>query len=284
MVGPSARRRAVEHVQQQIGVSQRRACRVLEQARATQRYRPRTTDREQKLRQWLRQFAVRHPRWGYRRAHAMLRAEGWAVNRKAIARLWRQEALRVPARRQKRSRIAGTVSDRRQAEHANDVWSYDFVSDRTSDGRQLRLLTMIDEYTRESLAIVVRRSMTARDVIDVLAMVVNERGAPKHVRSDNGPEFIAGAVKQWMKASGIQTLYIDPGSPWQNGFIESFNGKLRDELLSMEVFDSLAEAIVLVEGYRRQYNHHRPHSALKNLPPAVFAQQISAEINSTSLA
>jgi transposase InsO family protein len=282
MVSPSARRRAVDHVQQKLAVSQRRACGVLRQARATQRYQRRTTEREQQLRQWLQRFATAYPRYGYRRAHAGLRADGWAVNRKCVERLWRAEGLRVPARRQKRSRITGVRSERLAAEHPNHVWSYDFVADRTSDGRQLRLLTIIDEYTRESLAIVVRRSMTARDVITVLAGIADKRGIPTHIRSDNGPEFIATAVKEWLKASGITTLYIDPGAPWQNGSIESFNGKLRDELLSMEVFDSLAETIVLVEEYRQHYNHQRPHSALGNLPPAVFVRQYAAsQLNNT---
>jgi transposase InsO family protein len=278
MVSPSARRRAVTHVQQKLAISQRRACRVLRQARATQRYQPRTSQQEQHLRQWLRHFAAEHPRWGYRRAYVSVRAEGWAVNRKCVERLWREEGLRVPARPHKRSRLlrAGMGCERLSATHVNHVWSYDFVADCTSDGRQLRLLTIIDEYTRESLGIEVRRSMTARDVVGVLQRIVEERGAPRYVRSDNGPEFVARAIRQWLKASGITTLYIDPGSPWQNGYIESFNGKLRDELLSMEVFDSLAEAVVLVEEYRQQYNHQRPHSALGSLPPAVFARQIAA--------
>jgi transposase InsO family protein len=277
MVSPSARRRAVDHVQQKLAISQRRACDALGQARATQRYQPRTSQRDEQLRQWLRRFAVEHPRWGYRRAHVGLRAEGWAVNRKCVERLWRDEGLRVPARRQKRSRRASTERERQVAEHMNHVWSYDFVTDRTSDGRPLRLLTVIDEHTRESLAIEVRRSMTARDVIAVLQRIVSQRGAPRYVRSDNGPEFVARALRDWLAASGITTLYIDPGAPWQNGYIESFNGKLRDEVLSMEVFDSVAEAIVLVEDYRQSYNNHRPHSALKNLPPAVFAKQIAAD-------
>lgn len=283
MVGPSARRRAVEHVQKKLAVSQRRACRALKQARATQRYQPRRSDRQQQLRQWLRDFAVKQPRYGYRRAYAALRAEGWVVNRKCVERLWRDEGLRVPARRQKRRRIPGQGCERLSAGHVNHIWSYDFVSDRTSDGRQLRLLTVIDEYTRESLAIEVRRSMTASDVLDVLARIVAERGAPGYVRSDNGPEFVAGALKQWMSDRGIGTLYIEPGSPWQNGYIESFNGKLRDELLSMEVFDSLGEAIVLVEEYRQQYNYQRPHSALKNMAPALFAEQQAANQLSNSL-
>jgi len=277
MVSPSARRRAVEHVQQKLAISQRRACDALGQARATQRYRQRRGQRDDQLRQWLRRFATEHPRWGYRRAHVGLRAEGWAVNRKCVERLWREEGLRVPARRQKRSRGARSDRERQVAEHRNHVWSYDFVSDRTSDGRQLRLLTVIDEYTRESLAIEVRRSMTARDVITVLQRIVDQRGAPRYVRSDNGPEFVARALKDWLTASGIATLYIDPGAPWQNGYIESFNGKLRDELLSIDAFDSVAEAAVLVEDYRQSYNNQRPHSALKNLPPAVFATQIAAD-------
>lgn len=286
MVSPSARRRAVEHVQRKLAVSQRRACRALKQARATQRYQPRSSDRQRQLRQWLRDFAAKQPRYssryGYRRAYATLRAEGWIVNRKCVERLWRDEGLRVPARRQKRRRITGQGGERLSAAHVNHIWSYDFVTDRTSDGRQLRLLTVIDEYTRESLAIEVRRSMTASDVLEVLSRIVAERGAPVYVRSDNGPEFVAGALKHWLSSNRISTLYIEPGSPWQNGYIESFNGKLRDELLSMEVFDSLTEAIVLVEEYRQQYNYQRPHSALRNMAPAIFAERHAANQLSNS--
>jgi transposase InsO family protein len=282
MVSPSARRRAADHVQQPLSVSQRRACRALKQARSTQRYQPQRSDREQQLLAWLRAFAVRHPRYGYRRAYVTLRADGWQVNRKCIERLWRIEGLRVPARRQKRSRRASGTAQRLSAEHRNHVWRYDFASDRTSDGRQFRLLTVIDEYMRESPAIEVRRSMTASDVVAVLERLVAERGAPVYVRSDNGPEFVAGLIKQWLSGRGIATLYIDPGSPWQNGYIESFNGKLRDELLSTEEFATLAEATVLVEAYRQEYNYRRPHSALKNPPPAVFAGHVQP-VNSTSL-
>jgi transposase InsO family protein len=213
------------------------------------------------------------PRYGYRRITALLRGEGWRVNRKRVHRLWRREGLKVPQKQRKKRRLghSGNSSRRRRANGFNEVWSYDFVQDQTADGKPLRLLPVVDEYSRECLAIEVERSFTARDVVATLQYLFEVRGAPKYVRSDNGPEFIARAVRDWLSRSAVQTLYIEPGSPWENAYSESFNSRLRDECLDRELFESLPEAKVIVEDYRLDYNHRRPHSALGYETPATFA-------------
>ena len=218
-------------------------------------------------------LASEYGRYGYRRVGALLRAEGFHVNHKRVERLWRQEGLKVPSRQPKRKRLwlnDGSCVRLRPA-YKDHVWSYDIVKDRTSDGRALRLLTIIDEYSRECLAIDVGRHMTSEQVLERLAQLFVERGTPTYLRSDNGPEFIATAVRKWLGQVGVGTLYIAPGSPWENGYGESFNGKLRDELLAREVFDTLLEAKVLVERWRIHYNTIRPHSALGYRPPAPEA-------------
>ncbi len=267
------RREAVGYVCHRLEVSQRRACRVLSQPRETQRYQPHRVDQDKALVAAMRGLSQQHPRYGYRRITAMLRAEGWRVNRKRVYRLWRQEGLKVPVNKVKRERLGGSDNScsRRRAEHINHVWSYDFVTDQTADGRRLKLLVVLDEYTRESLTIEAARRLKSTDVIATLGYLFAVRGTPQYLRSDNGPEFVAEAVRQWLKDSGVSTLYIAPGSPWENGYIESFNSRLSDELLKVESFSSLREAQVLVEQYRRQYNHQRPHSALGYQTPAAFA-------------
>ena len=272
-MSPTRRRQAVAHVCQRLEVSQRRACQVLSQPRGTQRYQPRRVDEDKALVGALRRLGRLHPRYGYRRITALLRAEGWCVNRKRVYRLWRQEGLKVPQKKGKCKRLGDSENGClcRRAEHINHVWSYDFVTDQTEDGRRLKLLVVLDEYTRESLTIEVARSIKAPDVIATLEYLFAVRGAPECLRSDNGPEFVAEAIQQWLKKSGVQTLYIAPGSPWENAYIESFNSRLRDELLNVEVFGNLREARVLVEDYRRRYNHHRPHSSLNYATPAAFA-------------
>ncbi len=263
----------MEHVQRALGVSERRACRVVGQARATQRYRSSQPGKDKRLRQRMRKLARKHKRYGYRRIWALLRREGWHVNRKRVQRLWREEGLRVPRRQRKRRRLGSSVngSGRLRATHKNHVWSYDFVMDQTTDGRRLKLLPVLDEFTRESHAILVDRSVTAEDVVDLLRYLFSVHGEPEFIRSDNGPEFIARAVREWLEQSGVRTLYIEPGSPWENAYSESFNSRLRDELLDRELFESVTEARVLVEEYRIDYTHLRPHSALGYLAPAVFA-------------
>jgi putative transposase len=260
----------VEHVVTELGVPERRACRVLGQHRSTQRKPPSTPGDEAALTAAIIALATRYGRYGYRRITALLRDVGWVVNRKRVERLWRREGLKVPARQPKRGRLwlnDGSCIRLRPA-HPNHVWSYDFVEDRTHDGRKCRMLNVIDEFTRECLAIRVDRKLNSVDVLDVLSDLFILRGVPGHVRSDNGPEFVAKAVRGWIAAVGAKTAYIEPGSPWENGFCESFNGKLRDELLDGEIFYSLAEAKVVIEGWRRHYNTSRPHSALGYQPPA----------------
>ena len=200
-------------------------------------------------------LAIEYGRYGYRRITAMLRGEGWKVNHKRVERLWRQEGLKVPSRQPKRRRLwlhDGSCV-RPRPKYPNHVWGYDFMHERTQDGRAFRLLTILEECSRECLAIEVQRQMKHQDVLDQLAELFVDRGVPQYIRSDNGSEFTAGAVRDWLKAVGVKTLYIEPGSPWENGYVESFNGKLRDELLNREVFETLREAQVLIERWRREY-------------------------------
>jgi transposase InsO family protein len=215
-------------------------------------------------------------RYGYRRITSLLRREGWRVNTKRVARIWRQQGLKVPRRQPKRGRL--WLNDgscvRRRAERPNHVWSYDFVFDRTHDGRPIRMLVIVDEYTRECLAIDVARRLRSEDVLERLFDLFVRRGPPEYVRSDNGAEFTATAVREWLGRIGVKTLYIEPGSPWENGYVESFNGKLRDELLNGEIFYTLKEAQVLVERWRQEYNTVRPHSSLGYRPPAPEAIEI----------
>lgn len=260
----------MDRVKAELGVSERRACRVLRQHRSTQRKKPTTPDDEAALRADIIALARQYGRYGYRRITALLREAGWAVNKKRVERIWRCEGLKVPQKQPKRSRL--WLNDgscvRLRPEHPNHVWSYDFVSDRTHDGRAFRMLCVIDEFTRESLAVRVARKLKATDVIDVLADLFIMRGIPTHIRSDNGPEFVATALREWIAAVGAKTAYIEPGSPWENGYIESFNGKLRYELLNGEIFYTLNEAKIVIEAWRRHYNTVRPHSSLGYRPPA----------------
>ena len=255
---------------EQFPVSERRACRVLNQARSTQRRKPVRRDDEDVLTTRIIELATHYGRYGYRRITALLRREGWHVNHKRVERIWRREGLRVPQKQPKRGRL--WLNDgscvRLRAEHSNHVWSYDFVHDRTRDGKALRILCVIDEYSRECLALKAARSLKARDVLSCLDDLFMSRGFPEHIRSDNGSEFTAKAVRDWLKTLAVSPLYIEPGSPWENGYVESFNGKLRDELLNREVFDTLLEARILLERWRREYNTIRPHSSLGYRPPA----------------
>ena len=260
----------MERVIAEHGVPERLACRVLGQHRSTQRKAPRRPDDEAALTADIVALATRYGRYGYRRVTALLREAGWAVNVKRVERIWRREGLRVPAKQPKKGRL--WLDDgscvRLRPERPNHVWSYDFVEDRTHDGRRYRMLNVLDEFTRECLAIRVSRKLSSVDVIDVLSDLFILRGVPGHVRSDNGPEFVAKSVRAWIAVVGAEAAYIEPGSPWENGYVESFNSKLRDELLDGEIFYSLEEARVVIEGWRRYYNAARPHSALGYRPPA----------------
>ena len=251
-------------------VSERRACQLLNQPRATQRYLPVERDDERPLTKRIIELASMFGRYGYRRITALLRLDGWWVNHKRVERIWRREGLKVPKKQPKRGRLYLEDSSciRLRAEHKDHVWSYDYVQARTCDGRSFRMLCLIDEYTRECLSIDVARKLNQNDVLERLAWLMATRGVPEHIRSDNGSEFTAKAVRKWLKKVDVKTLYITPGSPWENGYIESFNGKLADELLEREVFDTLHEAKVLIERWRVHYNTMRPHSALGYRPPA----------------
>jgi putative transposase len=260
-------------VQSALGISERRACRTIGQPRSTQRKLPRVRGDEAALTTDIVALATKYGRYGYRRVTALLRRDGWRVNAKRVQRIWRREGLKVPQRQPKRGRLwlnDGSVL-RLRPTWPNHVWAYDFVAARTHDGRPIRMLTVIDEFTRECLAIVVARSLKSDDVLHALADLFVDRGPPDHIRSDNGSEFTAKAVRDWLGRIGVKTLYIEPGSPWENGYNESFNSKLRDELLNGEIFYSLAEARIVVEGWRRQYNTVRPHSSLGYRPPAPEA-------------
>ena len=254
---------------------------MLGQHRSTQRRVPRGPDDEERLTADIVELARRHGRLGYRKIAEMLRSTaGWIVNDKRVERIWRREGLKVPAKQSKQGRIwlADGSCIRLRAERPNHVWSYDFVEDRTHEGRKYRMLNLIDEFTHECLAIRVDRKLKSADVIDVLSDQFMLRGVPEHVRSDNGPEFVARSVQDWIGAVGAKTAYIERGSPWENGFIESFNARLRDELLDGEIFYSLAEAKIVIESWRRHYNTERPHGSLGYKPPApeVFIHALAA--------
>jgi transposase InsO family protein len=274
-LSPARRRRCIEHVRRKFQVSERLACRVLGQHRSTQRKAPRGRSDEEALTADVIALATQYGRYGYRRITALLREAGWAVNVKRVERIWRREGLKIPQKQPKKGRLwlADGSCVRLRPERPNHVWSYDFVESRTHDGRKFRMLNLIDEFTRECLAIRVSRKLNSTDVIDVLAVQFILRGVPSHIRSDNGPEFIATAVRSWIAAVGAKTAYIEPGSPWENGYCESFNSKLRDELLNGEIFYSLREAEIVIESWRRHYNTRRPHSALGYRPPAPEAVQ-----------
>jgi len=273
MVTPRRRHVAVSELQGRFGVSERRACSVLGQHRSTQRHNPRRRFDEEHLRRRLQVMSTKFPRYGYRRIHALLVREGYACNRKRIQRLWRDEGLHVPRRRprrRKRRRNPLPVLARRP----DHVWAIDFQLDETAGGRPVKILNVTDEFTREALACSPARRLASEHVIAILDAIIDERGtAPVFLRMDNGPEFIAHALVAWCRSKTINATYIDLGSPWQNGFVESFNGHLRDEFLSMEIFDSMWELRILLEDHRLEYNHYRPHSSLRYLTPVEFAQR-----------
>ena len=256
-------------------VSERRACRVLSQPRMTQRYEATRPDDEERLVARMRGLAAKHPRYGYRRIWALLRREGWSINRKRVHRLWSREGLKV-ARPQKQKRFRGSsenICSVRKAESPNHVWTWDFIHDRTMCRGPLKLLSLVDEYTRECLALEVSGSITAQDAIAVLRRQFLIRGAPVCIRSDNGPEFIAKAIQGWLGSASVETLYVAPGSPWENGYAEAFHSRLRDEFLNMEAFASVKEAQALANMWRDDYNQERPHSSLGYLTPVEFRER-----------
>jgi transposase InsO family protein len=263
----------VERAQGQYGLTERHACRLLGQWRGTQRYEAIQRFDEDELTAAVIALASQYGRYGYKKITALLQMAGWRVGRDRVEQIWRREGLKVPKKQRPRRRL--WLNDgsciRLRRERSNHVWSYDFVSARTHNGRLLRILTLIDEYTRECLALRVERRLNSRDVIETLSDVMLWRGIPEHIRSDNGPEFVSKQLREWLRSLGTGPLYIEPGSPWENGYCESFNGKLRDECLNGEIFYSLKEAQIVIEGWRREYNTVRPHAALGYRPPAPGA-------------
>jgi len=258
-------------------VSQRRACRASGQPRSTQRYRPRVPDDEPALVAAMERLACRYPRYGYRRIWALLRQDGWRVNRKRVYRLWRREGLKVPQKQRKKRRLGHSENGcvRRGAACPDDVWAWDFIHDRDERGRPLKWLSLVDEFTRECLVLEVQRHLTAAEVVDLVSEVMAIRGVPRHLRSDNGPEFIARALRVFLAAVEVETLYIEPGSPWENGYAESFHRRLRDELLDAEIFTGLRDAKALAAAWKNEYNHRRPHSSLGYRTPAAYAAMLA---------
>src|SRR5271154_986112 len=280
LLSPARRRVCIEQIRAHLKISERRACAALGQHRSTQRKVPRGRPDEERLTADLIALARQYGRYGYRKIAGLLEQAGWLVNDKRVERIWRREGLKVPDKQPKRGRLwlADGSCIRLRPEHRNHVWSYDFVEDRTHDGRKYRMLNVIEEFTHECLAIRVARKLKAIDVIDTLSDLFILRGVPGHIRSDNGPEFVAKAVQEWITAVGAKTVYIAPGSPWENGYVESFNARLRDELLDGEIFYTLREAQIIIESWRRHYNTIRPHQSLGYKPPApeVFVPAFAA--------
>ncbi len=270
-----------KYFEQAMQYSERGACKLAEVSRCAKRYRSKKKPEEDRLRSVIRRLARRYPRYGNARITQQLRREGWQVNRKRVHRIRKEEGLILPSKRPKRRRRGQPVERLQKARHRDHVWSYDFVEDRTQKGGRLRILAVLDEYTRECLTLPVSPSMNAQGVIHALQWLFLVRGVPKFIRSDNGPEFIAGALQTWLKNNGCQTLYIEPGSPWENGYVESFFGKFRDECLNMHLFHNGAEARVVIEAWREEYNRRRPHSALGYLTPEEFASQALSAVSAT---
>lgn len=275
MVSLAERRRGADHLEAEHGVSERRACQVVGIARSTKR-RPSGRIEEARLVRRIHELSERYPRWGYRKIHGILRTEGTAIGRDRLRLIRKREGLQVARKARKRRRPGKSTTTVDRALYPNHVWSYDFVEDRIERGRKLRMLVVIDEFTRESLAIEVAWSFMAERVVEVLQYLFAVRGAPEHLRSDNGPEFVAQAVTRWLDRAGVVTLFIAKGSPWENGYVESFNSRFRDELLDRELFLSLADARWVVDRWRLDYNHHRPHSSLDYQTPAAFAARCAA--------
>lgn len=268
------RRLAVKHVVKEVPTSERRACRTLSQHRSTQRYAPADRSDEKSIVSQMHEIVRKHPRYGYRRVWALLRRSGFScLNVKRVHRLWRKEGFKVPVRKVKKRRVGSSENGitRYKAESKNHVWTWDFIFDRTEHGSTLKWLSIVDEFTRECLTLKVGRTMTGADVIDELIALGKSRGLPSFIRSDNGPEFIARRVRKWIEIAGGKTLYVEPGAPWENGFVESFHGRLRDELLDAELFASVSEARTLSALWQKEYNQERPHSALGYTTPSEFA-------------
>jgi transposase InsO family protein len=289
VVTASQQRAAADYLAETYGISQRRISRVLGRPRSTLRYRRRDRSEELPLVKAIRRLARKHPRWGYRPIHVLLERAGWRVNLKRVRRLWRELHLQRPIRRRRPDKLGpkrGSSKNscvNRPARFKNDVWTYDFVADRTADGRPLRWLTLVDEYTKECLALYVAGSVTGVDVRRVLARVIGRRGAPRSIRSDNGSEFVCEALTGWLPGQGTQPIQVTPGSPWENGVGESFNSRFRDELLEREEFEDARDAREKGEWFRREYNAVRPHSSLDYKTPKQFSAECDAGLHGQPL-
>jgi transposase InsO family protein len=277
-VSPSRKREAVEHLEASFEVSERRACDVVDQPRSTQRYSPRPASDEAVLVTRMHELVRANPRFGYRRIAVLLSREGFHANFKRVYRLWRREGLKVPRRPRKKRRLGSSDNScaRRRAEHRNHVWCWDFIFDRTTSGSSLKWLSVVDEYTRECLVLKVARSITSEHVVEFFRGLFVAHGTPEHVRSDNGPEFIAEGLRNWLSTARVGPLYIEPGSPWENGYAESFHSKLRDEFLACEVFETVKDAQAMGTAWRQAYNERRPHMSLGYRTPAEFARACAA--------
>ncbi len=274
-MSPQAKRSAVKHLVVERSYSERSACQLVGISRSSARYHPKERPAEAAFRRRVRKLANRHPGYGYRRIIAVLRREGSHVNHKRVQRIWKAEGLQLPRRKPRKRRYGPKGEVIHKAQYRNHVWSYDFLEDRTQNGRRLRILAVIDEFTRECLALLVDRSITSEKVVGLLDWLFLAYGAPQHLRSDNGPEFVARKVQDWLAERNCQTLYITPGSPWENAYIESFIGKFRKECLDRYLFFNLRETQTIIEDWRDEYNYYRPHSALGYMAPAAFAAQHS---------
>lgn len=284
MVSPQARRVGVDYLMTHWQYSQRQACELVRVARSSARYQPQSHPEEVELMSQIRRLAQENPAYGCPRITALLRRQGCLVNHKRVHRLWKQEGLQLPRRRPRKQRRGPKGEVVNRAEYYNHVWSYDFLEDRTEAGSKLRILTVLDEYTRECLEIRVERSISATKVIDTLEWLGLVRGLPDYIRSDNGPEFVAQAIQQWLQENHCQTLYIKPGSPWENPYIESFNGKLREECLNRYAFANGREAQDIITGWREEYNHYRPHRSLGFQTPAEFTASVVQPLEQSDLA
>jgi transposase InsO family protein len=283
VVSPSARRRAARHLVEGERCSVNQACQTLKLAKSTYYRKERACRPGAQLERRIQALSLKHPRYGYRIITQLLRQEGWLVNRKRVQRVRRRAGLQVVQKNAKSRHLPGPTPERRQAQRPDDVWSYDFIHDQLENGAAVKMLTVLDEFTRECLGILVARSITAVDVIAFLQRLIGQRGAPANVRSDNGPEFVAGIIQQWARERAIKINYIAPGSPWENGRVESFHGKFRDGCLNREVFGNLIEAKVLVEDWRHQYNQKRPHSSLGYQTPREFGRQYNSKLRVATL-
>lgn len=283
-MSPARKREAVAKLVDKLGTSERRACRVLNQPRSSQRRPIAPRDDEPAVIKRMRELARERPRFGYRRIAALLRQETFRASATRILRLWRKEGLKVPRKKRQRRALGASHASvlARPAQAPNDVWCWDFTFDRTTTGSPLKWLSIVDEFTRECLCLKVDRGITSEAVIDWLAELLAMRGVPKCIRSDNGPEFIAKAIRTWLARVGVETLYVEPGSPWQNGYAESFHSRLRDEFLAIEEFESLAAARKLTAAWKDDYNHRRPHGSLGYQTPAAFAARCCSSVRPTA--